>query len=56
MQQGVTGLVPVMTFRESILSIAFNINTDDALIDRLNAELEAMKREGVIARIQDQYR
>ena len=56
MQQGVTGLVPVMTFRESILSIAFNINTDDALIDRLNAELEAMKREGVVARIQDQYR
>lgn len=56
MQQGVFGLIPVMTFRETIMSIAFNINTDDAIIDRLNAELEAMKREGVVARIQDQYR
>ena len=56
MQQGVAGLVPVMTFRETIMSIAFNINTDNAIIDRLNAELEAMKQEGVVARIQDQYR
>lgn len=55
-QQGVTGLVPIMTFRKTIMSIAFNIDTDDAIIDRLNTELEAMKREGVVTKIQDQYR
>ncbi len=55
-QQGVTGLVPVMTFRETIMSIAFNINTEDAIIDKLNTELEAMKREGIVGKIQEQYR
>lgn len=55
-QQGVTGLILVMTFRKTIMSIAFNLDTDAAIIDRLNTELEAMKREGVVARIQDQYR
>lgn len=55
-QQGVGGLVPVMTFRETIMSIAFNINTDDAIIDKLNTELEAMKNEGVVAKIEAQYR
>jgi hypothetical protein len=37
------------------MSIAFNINTDPALIDNLNAELEAMKAEGVILDIQSGY-
>jgi polar amino acid transport system substrate-binding protein len=54
-QNGVGGLVPVLTFRETIMSIAFNINTDQALIDNLNAELEAMKAEGVILDIQSGY-
>jgi polar amino acid transport system substrate-binding protein len=55
-QNGVGGLVSVLTFRETIMSIAFNINTDPALIDNLNAELEAMKAEGVILAIQSGYR
>ena len=54
-QNGVGGLVPVLTFRETIMSIAFNINTDQALIDNLNAELEAMNAEGVILNIQSGY-
>ncbi len=55
-QTGVSGLVPVLTFRETIMSIAFNINTDLALIDKLNTELAAMKAEGVILEIQSRYR
>ncbi len=55
-QQDVSGLESVLTFRETIMSIAFNINTDADLIDRLNAELQAMKAEGVIREIQDGYR
>ena len=55
-QQNVRGLEPVLTFRETIMSIAFNINTDPDLIDTLNAELEAMKAEGVIAEIEAGYR
>lgn len=49
-------VVPVMTFRETIMSIAFNPDTDDSIIDKLNAELEAMKREGVVTQIQGRYR
>ena len=37
------------------MSIAFNINTDQALIDNLNAELEVMNAEGVILDIQSGY-
>lgn len=55
-QEGVSGLESVLTFRETIMSIAFNINTDDAIIDALNAELEKMKSEGVIVEIQNRYR
>ena len=49
------GLEPVLTFRETIMSIAFNINTDPALIQKLNDELELMRSEGVFEEIQAKY-
>ena len=53
---GISGLKPILTFRQTIMSIAFNINTDDAVIDKLNAELEAMKAEpGLISEIESHY-
>ncbi len=53
---GISGLKPILTFRQTIMSIAFNINTDDAIIDKLNAELEAMKAEpGLISEIESHY-
>ena len=56
-QLGVGGLEPVLTFRETIMSIAFNINTDDALIEKLNTELAAMKAEpGLIESIEANYK
>ena len=54
-QLEVTGLEPVLTFRETIMSIAFNINTDPALIQKLNDELEVMRAEGVFEEIQAKY-
>ena len=54
-QMEVTGLEPVLTFRETIMSIAFNINTDPALVQKLNDELELMRSEGVFEEIQAKY-
>jgi polar amino acid transport system substrate-binding protein len=56
-QYNVSGLVPVLTFRETVMAIAFNINTDDAIIDKLNNELVAMKAEaGLISGIESNYK
>lgn len=56
-QNNVTELVPVLTFRETIMSIAFNINTDDATINKLNNGLVAMKAEaGFISGIESNYK
>ncbi len=51
----VYGLKPIFTFRETIMSIAFNLNTDIALINKLNNELKRMKAENIFSEIQAKY-
>lgn len=45
----------VFTFRETQMSLAFNKDTPDELIDKLNATLEAMRKEGVIDALNAKY-
>ncbi|MGE8358659.1 substrate-binding periplasmic protein [Pseudomonas sp.] len=45
-QAGVTGLRTVLTFDKSNLYLAFNLDTPDEVITRLQAALEEMKGEG----------
>ena len=54
-QNAVKGLVPVMTFKETIMSLAFNLDTDDEIINTLNQELEKMRSEGVLRAIELKY-
>ena len=54
-QQGVLGLEPVLTFRRTIMSIAFNKNTSDDIINALNDELQRMKDDGTVAQIEQNY-
>ena len=53
--EGVSGLEPVFTFRETIMAIAMNIDTPDDIVDRLNAELAAMRAEGLLEQIEAKY-
>jgi polar amino acid transport system substrate-binding protein len=55
-ENGVENLEEALIFNQTIMSIAFNINTDDAIISKLNAELELMKSQGDLDRIKDKYR
>ena len=45
----------VFTFRETQMSLAFNKDTPDELIDKLNATLEAMRKDGVIDALNAKY-
>ena len=49
-------LEEAFVFKETIMSIAFNKDTDDALIDKLNSELALMAKEGVIEQIRSKFR
>lgn len=55
-ENGVENLEEALIFNQTIMSIAFNIDTDEAVISKLNAELELMRSQGVLDLIKDQYR
>lgn len=46
---------PLFTFRETVMSLACNKDVDDQLIVTLNATLEALRSEGVVAEIVAKY-
>lgn len=48
-------IVPVLTFRHIDVYLACNPSVPDALVARLNAELEAMARDGTAQRIEQDY-
>jgi polar amino acid transport system substrate-binding protein len=48
-------IVPVLTFNKVKLYLACNLAVPDATIDRLNAALEAMARDGSARRIERKY-
>ena len=55
-ENDVEDLEVALVFKETIMSIAFNSSTSDAIIDKLNAELRKMEEEGVLERIKAKYR
>jgi polar amino acid transport system substrate-binding protein len=55
-ENGVENLEEALIFNKTVMSIAFNINTDDAIISKLNTELELMKNQGVLDLIKNKYR
>lgn len=55
-ENDVYGLEEALIFKKTIMSIAFNRNTDDAVINKLNAELRKMEKEGVIEKIKAGYK
>lgn len=55
-ENGVENLEEALIFNKTIMSIAFNLNTNDEIINRLNLELEVMKSEGVVEIIKNKYR
>ena len=55
-ENNVWNIEEVMTFRETIMSIAFNKDTSDEIINRLNQELDLMESEGVIDQINSKYK
>lgn len=55
-ENGVENLEEALIFNKTIMSIAFNINTNDEIISKLNQELELMKSEGALDPIKDKYR
>ncbi len=44
-QQGLEGLAPVVTIKETVMSLACNKGTDPAIIDRLQTALDAVRAE-----------
>ena len=54
-RQGIRGLEVVHTFKRATLYLAFNLKTDRALIDRLNAELKKMNQAGILDKITKKY-
>lgn len=55
-ENGVENLEEALIFNKTIMSIAFNLNTNDEIINRLNLELEVMKSEGALDPIKNKYR
>ncbi len=55
-KQNVTGLVEVLTFKETPMGIAFNPNTSANIINSLNKTLQAMHADGSINTIYEKYR
>ena len=54
-ENGVFNLEVAFVFKETVMSLAFNKNTDDKIISRLNRKLDKMKTKGVIGRIEAKY-
>ena len=55
-QQRIDGLVDVLTFKETVMGVAFHPETSDAVIVRLNTTLQEMYVDGTIDRIFNEYR
>ncbi len=55
-QYGVTGLEEVYTVREAQMYVAFNINTPDSVIKKLNNILDDMRKEGFLEDVYSRYR
>ncbi|MGH1485647.1 MAG: substrate-binding periplasmic protein [Cellvibrionaceae bacterium] len=54
-QYDVTGLKPVYTVRKTKMYLAFNIETADDIINKLNAILRDMEQEGFLAEVYKRY-
>jgi len=54
-EQGVSGLVEVLTFHSVDMALAMNKDTPDELIERLNSILRQMREDGTIDSIQASY-
>ena len=55
-QYGVTDLKEVFTMREAEMYVAFNLNTPDSVINKLNGILDKMREEGYFESVYDKYR
>lgn len=55
-REGVEDIAPILTFRETEMYLACNPQVPQATIDRLNAALDALRAEGVVAELEAGYR
>ena len=55
-QYGVTGLKEIYTVRKAQMYVAFNINTPQKVIDKLNNILKEMRKEGFFEKVNESYR
>jgi len=55
-ENDIHGLEEAFVFKKTVMAIAFNINTDDAIINKLNTELRKMVKEGLVERIKAGYK
>lgn len=55
-QYGVADLKEVFTMREAQMYVAFNLQTDDSIVDKLNKTLKAMRDQGFISKVSEKYR
>jgi polar amino acid transport system substrate-binding protein len=49
-------IVPLFTFKKAEMYAAFNKDTDDALIKKLNDTLDKMKKDGTVGKLFDKYK
>jgi len=56
LQNGVRGIKPVFTVKETQIYLAMNKDTDDKYINLLNAELEKLRMSGKLREIEGRYR
>ncbi|MGH1439085.1 MAG: substrate-binding periplasmic protein [Cellvibrionaceae bacterium] len=55
-QYGVSNLQEAYTLREAQMYVAFNLNTPDSVIERLNGILDTMRTEGFLESVYQRYR
>lgn len=53
--KGITGIKPVLTFKETQMSLACNLGVADATIGKLNDALAAMKKDGALDKLNRKY-
>ncbi len=54
-QKGITGIKPVLTFKETQMYLACNKGVPDAVVTKLNDALKAMVSDGTVAKIGKKY-
>lgn len=55
-EHGITGLKPVLVFRETPMYLAFSTNTDPAIITDLQKALDEARKAGELDKIENRYR